>query len=740
MLRWKGFCWFVLVLFPFLAASPALPASGEDIAQGPVTIEADSISYNEDEDAVHAAGKVVITFTQGFLKADTVTLYRETSLALAEGHVLIHSDQDVIEGEKVFFNIESKTGTVDGGKLFIAQNHLYAKGDKIEKKGESTYRLENAKVTTCDGETPDWSLAASELNVTIDGYGTMKHGRFLTRDIPLLYVPYIFFPAKTTRQSGLLFPFFNFSSDRNGLDVELPFFWAISENADATFYQRYMEKRGFKEGVELRYFLNPSSFGTLYADFINDRKQVTETIGSMSRDWQEDQKRWSFYLNHETTFTSGFNIRSDIYRVSDPWYFRDFSSYNYYLSNYSQTAEKPFQRISFLGDESLGSLNSTIRLTKDWSVYNLSAVASYTDDFSSPTNDGTLQAYPAVNLTGFRQPLFGSPLQLDFGATYVNFYRREGQKGQLWELNPTMYLPVRFGPYLQATPWAGFRGTIWDRTDSETDTEDKDGTREVFPVGGTLSTEVSRVFTVGSGKGGVEKIRHSIRPEIFYTYIPEVLQDKLPNFVGGIAAQNTLTYALTNTIISRTREADGKANYRQLMRLLLAQTYDIRESRREITDPETDKHRPFGDVVMELDLAPIQYFSLAARNIYSTNTGHWTQTNYDLTLLDNRGDFVSVGYRYTRESLREINLYLKASVTSSIDAVYILRRNLLDTKTIESTYGVKYRRQCWQFEVNVTSGEYDRTVMAYISLLGLGGGGGSIAVQRGAGVQEGAAF
>ncbi len=204
--------------------------------------------------------------------------------------------------------------------------------------------------------TPDWRLAASEIDVTIDGYGSMKHGRFLARDIPLFYVPYLFFPAKTTRQSGFLFPFFSYSSDKNGLDVELPFFWAISESADATFYQRYMEKRGFKEGVEFRYFLSPASFGTFYADFINDRKQVTETVGSMSRDWQEDQKRWSFYLNHETTFASGFNLRSDIRRVSDPWYFRDFSSYNYYLNNYSQTGEKPFQRISFLGDESLGSL------------------------------------------------------------------------------------------------------------------------------------------------------------------------------------------------------------------------------------------------------------------------------------------------------------------------------------------------------------------------------------------------
>ena len=97
---------------------------------------------------------------------------------------------------------------MDNGKIFIAQNHLYVKGEKIEKKGEATYRLENATVTTCDGENPDWSLAASELDLTIDGYGVLKHGRFLTGDVPILYAPYFVFPAKTTRQSGFLFPFF----------------------------------------------------------------------------------------------------------------------------------------------------------------------------------------------------------------------------------------------------------------------------------------------------------------------------------------------------------------------------------------------------------------------------------------------------------------------------------------------------------------------------------------------------
>ncbi len=66
-------------------------------------------------------------------------------------------------------------------------------------------------------------------------------------------MPYLIFPAKTTRQTGFLFPRFAYSRDKNGLDVEIPFYWAVSDSADATFFQRYMEKRGFKEGVEFRY-------------------------------------------------------------------------------------------------------------------------------------------------------------------------------------------------------------------------------------------------------------------------------------------------------------------------------------------------------------------------------------------------------------------------------------------------------------------------------------------------------
>jgi LPS-assembly protein len=532
----------------------------------------------------------------------------------------------------------------------------------------------------------------------------------------VLYLPYLVFPAKTTRQTGLLPPRLSYSRDKNGLDVEIPFYWAVSDSADATFFQRYMEKRGFKEGVEFRYTAGADSSGLFYGDLINDRKRIADGTGTMSRDWQDDRNRWSYYLNHETTSASGFSLHSDIRRVSDRWYFKDLSTFNYYLDHYSPSGEGRFSRVSFLGDESLGSLDSTVRLTKDWSLYNLTALARYTDDFSSADNSGTLQKYPEAILTGFRQPLFGSPLQLEFTAGYDHFFRREGQKGHLWAVSPTLFLPLNLGPY-RVTPQAGLRGDLWERSDTATDAGDRQGGRQLFALGTTLSTEVQRIFDFRGAE--MEKIRHGIRPEITYTFIPDASQDHAPDFLERIPAQHSLSYSVTNTLMARMRAKDGTIRYHEMMRFKIGQTFDIREARRD-TAPAGAQSRPFGDVDIELDLAPFRYLSLSARNKYNLNSGGWRQNNYDLTLSDHRGDSLSAGYRYTRDRLEEINLFLKAVLTPAVSLTYLLKRSQFDQRTIESAYGLQYRKQCWNVEMKLSDRENDRAVMVVFSLYGMG--------------------
>jgi len=102
-----------------------------------------------------------------------------------------------------------------------------------------------------------------------------------------------------------------------------------------------------REGVEFRYFLSPSSFGTLYADYPQRPSTGDGNRSARSAAIGRRSERWSFYLNHQPLSPdSTFVLMST--EVSRPWYFRDFHRYNYYLNNYSQADEKAVSTHFFL--------------------------------------------------------------------------------------------------------------------------------------------------------------------------------------------------------------------------------------------------------------------------------------------------------------------------------------------------------------------------------------------------------
>ena len=56
-----------LILFLCIIPVYDLIAAEIDVSKGPVTIEADSISYDQNVDTYHAKGNVVITYSGGLL-------------------------------------------------------------------------------------------------------------------------------------------------------------------------------------------------------------------------------------------------------------------------------------------------------------------------------------------------------------------------------------------------------------------------------------------------------------------------------------------------------------------------------------------------------------------------------------------------------------------------------------------------------------------------------------------------
>ncbi|MDD5170087.1 MAG: LPS assembly protein LptD, partial [Syntrophales bacterium] len=717
-------------------------------ADNKIHIEADTLSYDQDTDTYHAKGNVVITYVDGVLSAVRVDFDRRTNEAFAEGQVVLQSrDGDVLEGEQARLDVEKKTGVILKGQVFVAKTHFYISGDRIEKRGDATYFVVNAAATACDGTAPDWRFVGKELDVTIDGYGTLTNGRFYAKDTPIFYSPYLLFPVKTTRQTGLLLPErLSYSQNKLGMDTSIPFYWAISKDSDATFYQRYMTARGFQEGVEYRYAMGDNSFGTIYGDFLSDQKKITETVGNLSRDWTTgDQKRWSLYFNHESRFDKTMYIRADVAKVSDSFYFKDFASYNYFLANYAGIRPQPFKRISFIGDESLTTLESNVRFVKAWNAYNFTARVRDTQDLTLATNDTTLQRYPELTLSGMKQSLFGTRVQYELSGVYDYFYRGQGQKGHLLDAYPTLSLPYRFGDYFNVTTFTGVRSLVWNRDDNVDNGISKQGNLAVYTAGATATSEVSRIYDIGAKS--LDKVRHAIRPELTYIFSPNTEQVNVPDFVtaatqqntatnalnkvlskqtnGGLAAnapvasdQNSITYGVTNSVIARFKDEKGVKKYSELLRFKVAQTFDFKEANRENILADNNR-KPLSDVNLEVDFKPLTNVTFLARNKYSVYNTAWSQANYDLILNDTRGDTASITYRYTQDAIEETNLILKAVISKSFSMILRLKRDQLNNRDVERMIGFDYRRQCWTIGFDFGQRNDDTTYAIRFAITGL---------------------
>ena len=154
----------------------------------------------------------------------------------------------------------------------------------------------------------------------------------------------------------------------------------------------------------------------------------------------------------------------------------------------------------------------------------------------------------------------------------------------------------------------------------------------------------------------VQKVRHAIKPEVTYNYIPSAGPSLRPDFVlpvgnttvGGVAAnvdaENSITYALTNTLMSRLRDDKGNVSYREVFRLKLSQTYNIttptiyRDS--PVLDDSADaptrcrriRQNPSDLSISRLTSIRYKYLGFMTRTSYDVNTTSWAQINQDIAL------------------------------------------------------------------------------------------------------------
>ena len=618
--------------------------------------------------------------------------------------------------------------------------------------------MDEATLTTCDGPKPSWKISARDVKVKEEGSGTAKHAVLRARKIPVLYTPILGWPARKDRQSGFLMPEFG-ETQRRGYQYSQPFFWAIDESSDATFYGQYMNSRGLRPGVEYRYYLDDWSKGTWMLDGFVDQK-IDDGIGGSSEKWgfedggvdilRKNEDRYWLRGSHHQRMPWGVRARLDVDIVSDQDYTRDFKNGHMGWKNSKNFFEEVFSRD--LDDYNDPIRTNRLNFNKAWPLYSLNAQLRY--DLNSTIRnthnpDVTLQQLPIIEFDGIKQRISTSPFFYNLNSQYVYFWSRDSKRTQRLDAYPRLYLPFQLRPFINIEPSVGVRSTLWRPDKKEYGPDDKKFYhRELYDTRLDLFSEIYGVFHTG-GKT-IEAVKHTIRPRIIHDFIPDVDQDDLPNFdsIDRIDNRNLLTYSLINPLTSKTRKKGSfdishrvdkneatvidsvtEYSYNDFLRFELEQSYDINEAR------DKDPDRPFSPISARLDLFPGKYVSVDADALWSVYESRFLSHNIAANLWDLRGDKLSIEYRYTRKSdeislnpAQSLSVDLSVKVTDRLRLSGNYEYNFLDNTHVQTGLGVNYRRQCWSIDTSITertgagnSQNYDFKIK--VNLSGLGGFG-----------------
>lgn len=382
------------------------------------TFSADRVMGDHTSEYVEAFGNVSLSLGEDQLRADFARYYQSTGWVFLKGNLRAQWGGDFLQADEGEFDLKNMTGWLKNGKLFMAKPHVYVEADRVGKTKGDTYTFKNAKVTACSGEKPAWSVTSEEGDVTLDGRVHLYRSAFRIKDVPIFYWPYMALPGKRNRQSGFLMPYLS-SSKKLGIQANLPYYWVINDEMDATFYQNYMSKRGYMQGIQFRHTEDASSKGLWQLDVMSDAKRATKE----SDEWKDyrgdgltrsNRDRWWMRSKYDGWLGSPkWQVKLDLDIVSDQNYLRDFQD----GPTGFDTSRENFLEAFGRDIENKDSLNrlSTAYAARSWDRFGVVGRAQYNQDLrfqnhNQPSNkNDTVQVMPEIDGFAFQQSLIGTP-------------------------------------------------------------------------------------------------------------------------------------------------------------------------------------------------------------------------------------------------------------------------------------------------------------------------------------------
>ncbi|MGI6680879.1 MAG: LPS-assembly protein LptD [Bdellovibrionota bacterium] len=718
-----------------------------------------NIEFLQDANQVRGSGGVIISHYGMGAQSDVAVANLKTKDAILFNDVLFTMDEASITAREADFNFDSEKGSFSNSELVIEEGNYKFSSDKLKKVDDDNFEASKCAFSSChclESKDP-WSIKADNLKITREGYARGWNASFNLNDVPVVYLPYVAFPVKQERSSGLLIPEFSHSS-KDGFGYKQPVFFALTDQTDITISPFVQTKTRAGSAFDFRTAFSERNNVKSRFYFSDESSRDGDLRGldvSGMTDPNFDENRFAAFYNQAWTSKKGASIPttlvSDIHYASDDLFIREIEDND-------------------IGESTSSYLTSKVALTTsplDFLVAGVSSEynqAMYTDD------DLVFQRLPefTVNSLNNFRPFGHNPYGLklvfknDLSAT--NFSRKEGYEGWRTSLIPSIKMPFHYKNYFDSAFQVSYNYANYSLSEKkipgsnisydeqgnsiETDVfkEFDSGSRSIPIFDYKIGTGVEKVYntdedsilarltTLGADNSGamLKRLKNTIEPSVSYKYVPDVDQDDLPYFdsndrmrKAGVVTYQVKTslfgrymprYAVSEKISELTPELKdlplidtgelgslGEASAYNMPRMDYTfekgsirelMAFTLKQSYDHTIDEEIDGTDNMSDIEADLDLYFSNYFATKLESNIDNDSGSINSYGISAYLKDDRGDVFKLRYSFLDDVLEQLEGNIELAWTDRFRTGYYTRYDVDSSDFIEQQIAFRIMSAC----------------------------------------------
>ena len=686
----------------------------------PMIINGDSVEYSADNQEVTASGNVEIISGDTKLTCQKLTVNTQTKEGVASGHARIEDQKGIVEGEKLIYNFQTKTGRIIDAQF--RANPFFGRARTIEKDGEKEIVAHYGYATTCSFDQPHYRVSSKQINI-------IPREKIQTKDDYLYLGPFPLMYLSTFNQTFEK-PLMHVSvlpGKRKDWGPYLLSEWRynLAENVDGRAYLDYRNKLGWAEGFGMNYSKTPIGSGDF--KFYYSKETPSNPTSGQPTSYQ----RYLLRLRHKWDIDSQTNFVAEVYKIGDDRT-KFFDPQSNILKDYFyREYEKDSQPLTYALLHHSFTYSSIDFLVQD-------RINHWYDQLSK---------LPEIKYMLPSLKIGNTPLYFENYTDFTNFDKKattapqspDDLKVMRFDTTNKISIPMKLA-FLQVSPFVKVQETIYDKSATGSNLP----ARSIFYTGADMSTKFYRLFNVKTDFLGLDLngLRHIITPTIGYSYNPEptISANKLRQIDGVdlLASSNAATLQLSNKLQTKRKDAEGKEFSVDLVDFLVSTTYafsprvvygisPVIQSDNSViysADP-ANKNKldgaSFSDILFKYKLLPYSWLRIEGDAIYKhsgvpsdwdyVNYNHFSNVNYDVNFDFAPERSFGIGQRYQRKGQSQItasfqwrlnpkwkfSMYERYNLKAYTD-LSIYPNNVVDQGTLEQQFTLSRNLHCWDVD------------------------------------------